>query len=156
MQNWPLIRDVIDLHFTALTPEMSIQQATDLMVKEKRTGAPVVEERRLVGILSEKDCLKNFLVNAYHKSVGATVADYMTRNVVTVSSTNDIVTAAQVFLDHEFRRLPVVDDDELVGVVTRLDIQRKIQKLNGVHDLNDKNTTANWKSLSSDIITSQT
>ncbi len=62
----------------------------------------------------------------------ATVAEYMTPDVVTVPPTVDIYYVAGIFLKNKFRRLPVVKDGKIVGAITRYDLLRVIQTLSAM------------------------
>ena len=59
----------------------------------------------------------------------ATVAEFMTTNVITVSPTVDIYYVAGTFFANKFRRLPVVEDGKIVGAITRYDLLRVVRKL---------------------------
>lgn len=106
-------------------PDQSIQEVIKIILEKKISGAPVLNDRReLVGIISEKDCLKLLIDEAYHDQHHAkkTVADYMTKNVATVSVTMDVLDVANEFLNNHYRRFPVVDNGVLKGQVSRRDI----------------------------------
>ena len=109
---------------------MDIDKAIDLLLNQKITGAGVVDKKgKLVGIITEKDCLR-FLVDEKHKSsVGRKVSDYMTKNVITIHPNFDIFSTASMFFKHVFRRLLIVKDEQLVGQITRRDLLRTIQKI---------------------------
>jgi CBS domain-containing protein len=62
----------------------------------------------------------------------ATVAEYMSTDVVTVPPTMDIYYVAGIFLKNKFRRLPVVEDGKIVGAITRFDLLRVVQALSAM------------------------
>jgi CBS domain-containing protein len=108
-------------------PDQSIHDAIDLIISKRISGAPVLDDNgKLVGMLSEKDCLKIIVDQAYHNLPieSKTVADYMTNNVKTVSPDSDVVSAANQFLHSAIRRMPVVDNGVLKGQISRRDILR--------------------------------
>ncbi|HMO51709.1 MAG TPA: CBS domain-containing protein [Kiritimatiellia bacterium] len=119
-----LVREVMATGLLTLKPDMPIFQAIGLLLKNKVSGAPVVDENnKLVGVLSEKDCLRIFANEAFFsETAGGAVADYMTREVQTIDPDAEVFAAADVFMKHSFRRLPVVDDGNLVGQLSRRDI----------------------------------
>lgn len=92
------------------------------------SGAPVVDKAgRLVGVMSEVDCLRGILDKTYHEEeVGGTVGEFMTIKVDTVSGNTDIIAVAQQFIHRGRRRIPVVDDGKLIGQVSRKDILRAV------------------------------
>jgi CBS domain-containing protein len=129
-----LVRDVMATKLYTLQPEMSLIQAIGLLLKHKISGAPVVsEDGQLVGVISEKDCLRLFANEAfYDQATEARVADYMSSAVETIEADADVFKAAQIFLKNTFRRLPVLDEGNLVGQVSRRDILMASLKL--VHE----------------------
>jgi CBS domain-containing protein len=122
----PTVRKYMDTSLDCIAPEMDIRDAVDFLLEHRVTGAPVVKDGELVGILSEKDCLR--LLTQEEGAHRGTVADYMIRNVVTIPSTMDIYFAAGIFLKNTFRRMPVVDGRRVVGQITRRDILRAIKR----------------------------
>ena len=113
--------DLMESKSVVLTPDTGIHDAMKLLLKKKLTGAAVVDEdRRIVGILSEKDCLKVMTAGAFEQLPEGRVQDYMTQEVVVVQEDTTIYEIAHRFLQSHFRRLPVVDSaDALLGVVSR-------------------------------------
>jgi CBS domain-containing protein len=75
-------------------------------------------------MISEKDCLKIIVDQAYHNQPMSSplVSDYMTRNVKTLSPSHDVVDAANEFLSSPIRRMPIVENGVLIGQVSRRDI----------------------------------
>ncbi len=119
-----LVREVMATGLLTLKSEMPIFQAIGLLLKNKVSGAPVVDDHHtLVGILSEKDCLTVFANEAFFsETAGGSVADYMTRDVLTIDPDAEVFAAAEMFMKHSFRRLPVVEGGNLVGQLSRRDI----------------------------------
>ncbi len=129
MRGLPVVEDFMDKSFATVKPSTRISEAVNVLVKKKLTGIMVVGDRKeLVGILSEKDCLKILLHSGFHRVPDDTVAAYMHTSPTTVASNSDIITVCELFLKSTFRRLPVVDDGKLVGQITRRDIVRGMQK----------------------------
>lgn len=110
-----------------LDPDMDVYEAINMLLEFKISGAPVVKDDQLVGVLSEKDCLRILANGSFHDLPGGHVKDYMSIVVRTVNPETDIFAAADIFLQHNFRRLPVVKDNKLVGIISRHDILRAIQ-----------------------------
>ena len=119
-----LIRDVMTTGLVTLKPEAPIFQAITHLLKHNISGAPVTDsENKLVGIISEKDCLRIFANEAFFsEGAGGHVKDFMTTKVSTIDPDDDVFAAADIFLKSSFRRLPVVEDGNLVGQVSRRDI----------------------------------
>ena len=123
-----MTQDVITFH-----PDQSIADAMDTFLELRISGAPVVDnEGKIIGILSEIDCLKIMVDEAYHNLPHGriNVAKYMSSNVVTIPTTADVLDIASRFLRTHFRRFPVVDHNgKLVGQVSRRDILKATRDL---------------------------
>jgi len=127
----PNVGEFMDKSFITLTPEMDVYRAIDIMLKGNITGAAVVDNKeRLVGVLSEKDCLRTLVHGAYSGLPSGKVSDFMSKEPETVHADLDIFSVADMFLNRTYRRLLVVDEEKtLVGQITRRDLLRVIQKL---------------------------
>ena len=89
---------------------------------ERHVGAVlVVEPDRLVGILTERDVLRSVALGA---AAGATVAEWMTRHPEAIEPSDTPAHAAMLMIHGGFRHLPVLDGDELVGIVSIRDVMR--------------------------------
>lgn len=95
-------------------------EAIELITDHKISGLCVVDDNnRLVGILSELDCLRAILSTTYNEGGIGRVGEYMTRDKLILANANDnIVELAQDMLKQKHRRRPVVEDGKLVGQVT--------------------------------------
>lgn len=114
------------------SPEQSIQDVIEIIIDKKISGAPVLDHnRKLVGIISEKDCLRIIVDQAYHNlpMSDRKVNDYMTVKVKTLSPSSDVVEAANEFLNTAIRRLPIVENGILIGQVSRRDILRAAKNI---------------------------
>lgn len=129
MRKLPTVGEHMDKFVPTLTKDMKILDAVDFLLSHRVTSAPVVDSRdRLIGILSEKDCLKLLTMDATEENLSGNVENFMSTTVTTCRPKMDIYFAAGIFLGRDFRRLPVVDDDgRLIGAITRFDILRVIK-----------------------------
>jgi CBS domain-containing protein len=125
------VKDYMAASLITFTPEMDILEAIHLLVSKRISGAPVVDNLgNIVGILSEKDCLAVALQSSYHGEMGGRVKEFMTEKVATVSSNASLVDVARMFLETNFRRYPVVDDNNrLVGQISRRDVLKALEAL---------------------------
>lgn len=127
MAKLPVVRDQMDKHVATLAPQDDILDAVAFLVEKRVTGAPVVDRAgKLVGILTETDCLRLIAEGVDGKLPRGTVASYMTPDPETISPDMDIYFAAGLFIDRDFRRFLVVEDGKLVGAITRFDILRAV------------------------------
>ena len=140
------VNDVMTNLVVTLKPEDKIPEAAKRLLSNRISGAPVVEDGRLVGIVSEADLVKAFAPPARRGSPfvapypmmflllrgsprrevhNTSVADVMTTDVVSIGPDESIWEAASLIDRHGVRRLPVVDaDGYVVGVVARSDLVR--------------------------------
>ena len=120
-----MVADPITVH-----PETDINEATSLLLKYHISGLPVIDrQHKVVGFLSEKDCLDPFLDAEYHEWPAASAADLMSPDVTTVEPETGILKAAEVFSQTGFHQLPVVQQDRLAGQISRKDVIRAIQAM---------------------------
>ena len=132
-------RDVMSRKPVTLRSDASVVEAIRVLLRRDISGVPVVDERGgLVGILSERDCLRVIAVGEYsavdHDRTRA-VSEFMTQPRYTVSPDVGIYSLADFFLTHHERRLPVLDGDRLVGLVCRRDVLRGIRKMSARREL---------------------
>ena len=119
----------MDEEFVRLRPDMSLSEAIDILIDNEITGATVVDsEDRVVGLLSEKDCIQTLLKGAYDQMPAGLVSDYMTAEVITASPDTDIFKLAEMFMKRVYRRFPVVENGVMIGQITRRDLLRVIQQ----------------------------
>ncbi len=119
-----MTKDVVVAH-----PEMEAYDAILLLLKHKISGMPVVDDRgEVVGIISERDCLKTQVNAQYHELPTAFVKDLMSTDPKTITPHTEIMEVAEVFLASGFRRLPVLDEGRMVGLVSRRDVLRVIKE----------------------------
>jgi len=97
-------------------PDSNIMDAIRLIIEHKISGLSVVDEdKNLIGVISEVDCLRAILDGSYYGEVGGSVSDYMTENVQSVSMDMTIIDIAKLILDNNRRRMPVVENGKLVS-----------------------------------------
>ncbi len=124
------VRDFMASELIVFKADMDIYTAIDELVKSEISGAPVVDEAgHLIGILSQKDCLRVLANGVFHDAPAGPVSEYMTEAVMSIGPDMDIFTVADIFLNNVYRRIPVVENDVVVGQASRRDILRAIQKM---------------------------
>lgn len=139
------IRDLASSQVTTIGPEASVRQAAKIMLKHGISGLPVVDDdMKIVGIITEGDLIRRSELGYdkiqdfgpsgegagdardYVRRHSWKVGDVMTRDVVTVEENGSIATAARLLEEHNVKRLPVVRDGKLVGMISRSDLLRVI------------------------------
>jgi CBS domain-containing protein len=124
------VKDYMSANLVTFTPDMDILKAISLLIENRISGAPVVDKQgNMVGMLSEKECLKVALQASYHSESAGTVAEYMRAETKTVDADTNIVDIAGMFLRDGYRRYPVMKDNRLVGQISRRDVLRAMETL---------------------------
>jgi CBS domain-containing protein len=123
------VKEIMSRNVIVVKPETSILNAVQLLVDNKITGVPVVDnENNLVGILSEFDALR--LLYDTNLNGQEPVEQFMSKNVIAFPDTASAVEICEFFLkDSRKRRVPITNHGKLVGLVSRHDIIKLIVKL---------------------------
>ncbi len=118
------VADIMARSEATLGPESDIYDALERLLKRRLTGAPVVDDQgMLLGMLTERDCLKVMVDGALDGLPRGKVSDYMTSPAESITPTASLYDVAHVFLTRSYRKLPVVDrDGRVIGQVSRRDI----------------------------------
>jgi len=125
-----LVRDVMTRNLITVDPETSFTDALKIMRENRIRRLPVLEDGKLVGIVTEKDILYaspskattldvwelHYLLNKLK------IREIMTRDVVTIQEDTPVEEAAKIMVDNKIGALPVVKGNELVGIITETDI----------------------------------
>jgi CBS domain-containing protein len=116
------IREVMTKELVTVEPATSVAAAVTVMGMQGVGAVLVIEKGRLEGIFTERD-----LVRALSNDIGASsqpVVHWMTRNPVTVGPDVPVEEALEIMLNGNFRHLPVMEGERLVGVVSIRDVSR--------------------------------
>jgi CBS domain-containing protein len=139
-------RQIMTQNVITVSPETCVVDAARTMLNNHISGLPVVENGRMVGIVTEGDFLRRaelgterkrlnwlqFILGAgreaadYVQSHGCKVADVMTRDPVTVSEDTELQSLVAIMEAHHVKRLPVTREGRLVGIVTRANLLRAV------------------------------
>ena len=107
-----------------------IEAAMESFLTKKISGAPVLDKQgNLVGVLSEKDCMRTLFEATYYNNLGGFVNEYMSTDLKTINIHDTLSNVANQFIKSRFRRFPVVEGEKLVGQISRRDVIRAIVKL---------------------------
>lgn len=105
--------------------DMPMENVVEVFRISRISGAPVLSQNRLAGVLSLEDIIKCFKNNDLH----APVAKYMTASLITVRYTDPVIEALKVFVNRKVGRLIVIDEENnLKGIITKGDVTRGILK----------------------------
>ena len=130
------VRDSMTRNVVTLGPEASAAEAWAVCGEHNIRHVPVVEEGRLVGLVSDRD-LRDVRGGGGERESDTPrwvrLGDMMTRNIVTIHPLDTIEHAAREIYDRKIGCLPVVADGELVGITTSADMMRTLIELVGAH-----------------------
>ena len=129
-----MTRDVL-----TVSPETPLKDAAELLARHRISGLPVVEDGKILGVVSEADVVARSTGSRESRSLvpaflggrkpepdfdATTSGDAMSSPAITIRAERPIAEAARVMVERKVNRLPVVDGSELVGIVTRADVVR--------------------------------
>ena len=152
------VKDVMNSDVVSCRPDDEISSAAQLLKEHDISGLPVVDDGKIVGIVTEADVLKLLEVPEHGglwlpspfevfeipirelinwedtkhmlTDIGSKpISDIMESEVYTISAESSIEDASSVMVKHKVNRLPVLDDGELVGIITRGDIIRGLAEI---------------------------
>jgi CBS domain-containing protein len=141
-------RDIMTTDIVTVAPSTAVSALAQLLVERRISAVPVVDDGRLVGLVSEGDLLHREetgtesrpswwqelfrstedRAKAYLKAHGQQAADVMTTRLVTVGPDTELSEIAALMERHHVKRLPVVEDGRLLGLVARTDLLRVLVK----------------------------
>ena len=129
-----LIRDWMTSDPFTIHPQQTVPQAHQMMKKKRIRRLPVVENNELIGIVTYGDIREAQPSNATSLSIYElnylisllTIDNVMTPDPITVEADSTIAEAAQIMLEYKVGGLPVLDDGNLVGIITETDICRVV------------------------------
>lgn len=113
-------RQIMSSPVKMVSPETSIDEAGRVMLRYGHSGLPVADNGKLVGIISRRD-----LEKAQHHGLGhAPVKGYMSRGIITISAGASVQEVQDLMILHDIGRLPVLEGERMVGIVSRSDVLR--------------------------------
>ncbi|MFH1711071.1 MAG: CBS domain-containing protein [Nanoarchaeota archaeon] len=100
----------------AIEEKISLKEAAKIMSDKNVGGLIVMKGGKVAGIIVESDILKNV------SSLGKKVSDVMSKRVIVINKKDSLEDAAEIMSQNKIKRLPVMNKDELVGIVTATDL----------------------------------
>jgi CBS domain-containing protein len=116
------VRDVMTQVVLTAATGTTIAEAASLMAQRRVGSALVIDGDRLLGIFTERDIVKALSQDA--SATNQAIGHWMTKSPQTIGSDATVEEALQRMLDGGFRHLPVVDDDQMVGMISMRDLSR--------------------------------
>jgi CBS domain-containing protein len=117
------VRDVMTSNPTTCEPTATLVDAAKVMAREDVGPVPIVEGGKLVGLVTDRDIIIRAVAEG-RDVTGTTVRDVASKDLVTVTADEDLDRALQLMAQHQVRRIPVVEGDRVVGIVSQADVAR--------------------------------
>jgi len=119
-------KDIMSTDVVSVQPDTPVTRAVELLIENDITGLPVVEPSgRLVGIVTEKDLIG---VLCGQDAPRGTARDYMTDDVISFDEDDDIIAICECLIHNHLRRVPILADGKLVGIISRRDLIKYIME----------------------------
>lgn len=134
------IRDVMTSNPQTVSPDDSIQNAARIMRDEDTGVVPVVDNGRAVGVVTDRDIVVRAVADG---DLNRSIREIVSGDIVTARPDMSTEEAARLMSDHQVRRLPVIENDRLVGIVSIGDL--------AVKDGNDKRVGDALESISQGV-----
>ncbi len=115
------IKDIMTNEVAYVSPDTNVVQAAQLMQKHDVGSVPVCQGDQIIGMITDRDIVVRNIAHGKDPKV-TPVRDVMTSQVQAISSDMDLHQAAAIMANSQIRRLPVVDNDRLVGIVALGDL----------------------------------
>lgn len=117
-----LVKEVMNKNVITTGPETSVRDAIRIMTDNHIGSVVVVKNNKIVGIMTERDVLLTIAENSRIDVDKLKVADVMTRWIITVKPNDTIEKAIELMMENKIKKLPVVKNNKLVGIITASDI----------------------------------
>lgn len=126
-------REIMTSPVKTILPETTIEEAGQLMYRYGHSGYPIVEDEKLVGIITRRD-----LDKGNHHGLGhAPVKAYMTTNIIFIEPETTLEEIQKFIIEHNIGRLPVVENGKLIGIVTRTNVIEMLHKQTETEDVQE-------------------
>ena len=129
-----LIREIMNKNITTISPDTKLSDAYRIMNEKKIRHLPILENERIVGIVTDRDLRLSTSKLAQHPfDPGNAVRDIMSHPVQTTHPSDPVELATQIMREMKIGCLPVIEESNLVGMVTNTDLLDALLMLTGVH-----------------------
>ena len=118
-----LTKRIQNIH--SVSPQSTIRQALELMAEKNIGALLVLEEKQLVGMFSERDSARKVVLKG-KSSVDTLVRDIMTTEVICIKVSQTFTECMQTMTDHHIRHLPVMDGQNVIGLISIGDVVKEI------------------------------
>ena len=115
------VRDAMTEDPRSIGKSVSVVEAARLMREQDIGSLPITDDEKLVGMITDRDITTRVVAEAADPKM-TSVGDVYSRDLISVEPDKDLEEAVQLMARHQVRRLPVVENDRLVGIVAQADI----------------------------------
>jgi len=119
----PLVKDVMTSKVLVIAPDRTVMDAARLMRSENRGSIIVMDNMKPVGIVTERDLFKKVVAEGLMPKA-VLVSDIMSTSLISIGPEQPIKSAAKLMASEEIRRLPVIQNNKLIGIITAADLAR--------------------------------
>lgn len=119
-----LVKDIMTPNVTTLTPETPVSEAVTTMFKQRHMGYPIIDEESLVGIITFEDISR---VPESERNIP--VKDIMSKDLILASPDEPVFNTFEKIIKNNIGRLPVTEDEKLVGIISKTDIIKVLEML---------------------------
>jgi len=123
-----LVKEIMTTDVNTIEPDATVQEAAQEMVEKNTKFLIVIKGDKLVGIVTEWDFVTKVVSKGGNPS-GMKIKDIMTKDVIVIEPDTEIGDAASIMAKHNIKKLPIVSENVLIGVVTAMDILAAEPKL---------------------------
>jgi CBS domain-containing protein len=132
-----IVADSMTRTVRTVTRDVSMRKLQRMFEEDDFNAYPVEENSHILGLVTKFDFLNCFafttarMVPRYDDLMNRTVADVMTSEFIYVSSETKLTRVLQLMVEHRIRSIPVIDKDELTGIIAREDVMRALERCAG-------------------------
>jgi CBS domain-containing protein len=116
-----IVEEIMSDEVHTISPEMTVKQAATAMSNKKIGSLIVIDDTKLRGIITERDIMMK-VVSVGKSAEKMKIKDVMTKDVIYIEPGSDIDEAAQKMVENGIKKLPVVSENRLIGIITAMDI----------------------------------
>ncbi|MEM5815160.1 MAG: CBS domain-containing protein [Candidatus Aenigmatarchaeota archaeon] len=115
-----LIKDVMNKNVVVARPIVTLKEASKVMGEMNMGSLVIMDDDKIVGIVTSTDILK--AIGEGRDPEKTLIREIMSKDVITIQADEDVSKAVEIMLQHKIKRLPVLMNDKLVGIITVSDI----------------------------------
>ncbi len=127
------VREIMTTEVATAAPDTTLDEIAIMMKDEDAGGIPIVDDGELVGIITDRDIVIRCIAAGKEPS-DTTAEEILSEELRTIEPDADVEQASDLMAQHQIRRLPVVEDGELIGIIALGDIAVKEEEDSGATD----------------------